>query len=364
MHEDRDVFSRFLSRRHVVKSIAGLTLAAGLAACDPSPAQTTRATPTIASTTTPMQPVSTEPITTLFTYRGHTGTVNQVAWSFDNTLIASVSDDGTARIWNWTNGKTLLTYTGMNGSVKSVSWSPDGKRIVVAGKTIQVVDATSGKLLITFTQSNQRELSVSWSPDGNYIAAIGEDSMACVWGAGSGKIINAHRISGAGSTGTAIAWPIANTTLRIAAAASDGTAQAWDALTGQNVVTYKLSSAINSLAWIGDAGATDAERLLVFGCSDGSTQVWNAANAIKQNSFSSTGAVLAASPSNSKSVFIASGLDDGTIPVWQLYNGAKICTYTGHIGSVTTVAWSFTAGQQIASGSKDKTVQVWQPPLD
>lgn len=89
MREDRDVFSSFLSQRHVVKGIAGLTLAAGLAACGSGSAQTTRATPTIAPTSTPMLPALTAPITTLFTYRGHTDTVNQVAWSFDNALIAS-----------------------------------------------------------------------------------------------------------------------------------------------------------------------------------------------------------------------------------------------------------------------------------
>ncbi|HVB61937.1 MAG TPA: hypothetical protein VNE61_12135 [Ktedonobacteraceae bacterium] len=96
----------------------------------------------------------------------------------------------------------------------------------------------------------------------------------------------------------------------------------------------------------------------------GSTQVWNASSATKQNSFTGAGAVLAASPSFSKDVFIASGTNDSTVPVWQLYSGTKICTYTGHTDSVTTVAWSFTAGQQIASGGKDKIVQVWQPPLD
>jgi WD40 repeat protein len=370
MHEDRDVFLYHLSRRHVVKGMTGLALTAALAACRASPASSIGATPTIAPTkaatpaAAPTQAATSAPITTLFTYKGHTDTVNEVAWAFASTLIASASDDGTARIWNWTSGKTLLTYTGMNGPVKSVSWSPDGKRIVVAGKTVQVVDTTNGGLILTFNHNGNGERSVSWSPDGKYIAVIGENSMAYIWDATTGTIINAHMVGGVGSAGTAIAWPISNTTSRIAASASDGTAQTWDALTGQNVISYKLSSAINALAWIGDAGATDTERLLVFGCSDGSTQVWSAASATKQSSFTGTSAALAAAPSNSKSVFIATGLGDGTVPVWQLYNGAKICIYTGHTDSVTTVAWSFTAGQQIASGGKDKTVRVWQPPLD
>ncbi len=36
----------------------------------------------------------------LYTYSGHTQPINDVAWSFDNKSIASVSKDGTLQIWN------------------------------------------------------------------------------------------------------------------------------------------------------------------------------------------------------------------------------------------------------------------------
>src|ERR1019366_6797390 len=45
-----------------------------------------------------------------------------------------------------------------------------------------------------------------------------------------------------------------------------------------------------------------------------------------------------------------------TLP--QSLQGKRICTYGGHIGLITAVVWS-PDGQQIASASYDKTVQIW-----
>jgi WD40 repeat protein len=55
---------------------------------------------------------------------------------------------------------------------------------------------------------------------------------------------------------------------------------------------------------------------------------------------------------------IASGSDDKTVQVWNATNGGNVFTYRGHTDLVEAVAWS-PDGKRIASGSFDKTVQVW-----
>ncbi len=55
---------------------------------------------------------------------------------------------------------------------------------------------------------------------------------------------------------------------------------------------------------------------------------------------------------------IASGSWDKTVQVWNAANGSKIYTYRGHSYAVVAVAWS-PDSMRIVSGSRDKTVQVW-----
>jgi WD40 repeat protein len=58
------------------------------------------------------------------TFKGHTGTVNSVAFNSDGTLLASGSDDKTVRVWNTTTGQELYERTATS-SVTNVAFSPD-----------------------------------------------------------------------------------------------------------------------------------------------------------------------------------------------------------------------------------------------
>jgi WD40 repeat protein len=69
----------------------------------------------------------------------------------------------------------------------------------------------------------------------------------------------------------------------------------------------------------------------------------------------SVGAVAWSLPDGQR---IASGSGDRTVQVWDATSGGNVLTYRGHSGSVQSLTWS-PDGTRIASGGDDQTVQVW-----
>jgi hypothetical protein len=72
-----------------------------------------------------------------FTLPGHHARVFDLAFSpTDPNLVASASDDDTAKIWQQSEGagdfKQVSSFHGHNDSVLRVSWAPDG-RLLASG---------------------------------------------------------------------------------------------------------------------------------------------------------------------------------------------------------------------------------------
>ncbi len=149
------------------------------------------------------------------TLRGHTGGLNDVAFSPDGKRLATASNDKSAKVWGAASGQELFTLCCHADVVYKIAFSPDGKRFATASgdKTVKTWDAATGKELLAFSVA---AVGVAFSPDGT--ARVWDVSTA---NARSEQPLTLYNPNGAIVTGVAFS-PDGK---RLAASSNDGTAR-------------------------------------------------------------------------------------------------------------------------------------------
>ncbi|EFJ23133.1 hypothetical protein SELMODRAFT_267866 [Selaginella moellendorffii] len=109
--------------------------------------------------------------------RGHTADVVDLAWSPDDSMLATCSLDNTVRIWKMPGGSSVAVLTGHSSLVKGVAWDPIGSFLASQSddKTVMIwqtsdwaaVHRAEGPWRKSVGSTFFRRLS--WSPCGHFI---------------------------------------------------------------------------------------------------------------------------------------------------------------------------------------------------
>jgi WD40 repeat protein/serine/threonine protein kinase len=289
--------------------------------------------------------------------KGHTRTVVQVAYSPDGRLIASSSDDGTAKVWDAATGEEKLSAADHADHVWSVAFSPDGQRLLTGGKdgVLKVRTVATGKDLHTVKAHSEGISCLAFSSDGKLLAT-GNDHEGKLWDGRTFKVL--HTLARPAS------WlaflPDGRALLTGGHDHLDGTVHTvtrWNTQTGRESATMPLRSRGGFAVY-----HLSPDRATLFAMAA------NPADSRLNRYNPRTGREILPSPGHIGAVYsvavhrdgrtIASGGADYSVRLWDAVSGKQVRAMTRHSAAIISVVFS-PDGKLLASGSLDGTITLY-----
>lgn len=115
--------------------------------------------------------------------RGHRDGLLAAEISPDQRTVATASYDQTILLWDLVTGKRLRSLAGHNGPVFDVAFDPTGRLLASASgdRTVKLWDVATGERLDTFSQPTKDQYAVAFTADGRTVIAGGVDNRIRAW---------------------------------------------------------------------------------------------------------------------------------------------------------------------------------------
>jgi WD40 repeat protein/DNA-binding SARP family transcriptional activator/class 3 adenylate cyclase len=328
------------------------------------------------------------------------GDINDVAFSPDGSMLATVGDDGAAKVWDPKTGEELWSFESPgqqvwgpsfspDGSLFAASWadegvtrvmdldtgrmvheipvvgadrtsfSPDGDQIAIASwgpNVVVVVDTSSGEQAFTLQGHEAPVTDVAWSPDGTWIATSGQDWTLRIWNPDTGTL----RFTELGHRAWVQDLEWSPDATRLITGSDDGSAKVWLILDGGPLELFSLSAQDTRSGVVGVAFSPDGDQVMTSDEFITAVKVWDVSingdaelvNLPARRFFDGD---VAFTPDGRS--LVASAVD-ASATVWNLATGKQVLTLGPDAGPAARIDVS-PDGELIATASIDGSANVW-----
>lgn len=286
--------------------------------------------------------------------RGSEVEVQAAVYSPDGRIVASAGESRTIRLWDRESGEVVRMLPGHAERVAGLAFSPDGKWLASSSTdgSVKVWDVREGKLAHHFTKHvGNWARRVAFSPDSRKLTAATYKDGVSVWDVTSGTVLLTLPITG--RVRDILFTPDGKSV--VTACSYDGSRiQFWDAATGARGLTLNHPDESNSIAISRDG------RLLASSENSRQVRLWE---------FPSGRELRTLLPLKDESVLDVDISPDGRWlamtgrwvgSIWDVSSGALRCELRGHEDGMVQISFS-PDGTEVATGSADATVRLWNP---
>jgi len=288
----------------------------------------------------------------LFTFKGHTGRVLDVAFSAQGRYLVSSGQDMNIRVWDVSSGQEVHAFRMRSVDMADIDVLPE-RSLLASGEAIW--DLESMQEIHALERGSPLPASVAFSPDGSALALGLFGEQITLWDVASGQPMHTFEKQEDNRTKSMHFAPDGTI---LAAGVGDGTVGLFDVASGRivRILTYAGETDIHDLAFSPDG------KYLASGGRLPAVVLWDVASGQVVRTFRLTDNSMSMAFSLDGTVLASAGGYEHKVRLWDVESG-KLLHALPHNDHLMRVAFS-PDGRLLAAGCFDSQVYLWGIPTN